>query len=151
MQSPDCSKDADGDDITLNHLIGEGDWEQAWEKAGGIPKEVLDQIKNAAEKAFLILPSKEPIQPYISLKQSVSESFIDFVDRVCAAVENRVEDHSMQEQLILEVVSSNTNNACQKIIMLLPSTPPPTLDLLIEECTKKAMITEQDFTKKSVV
>lgn len=151
LQVPECPTDGDEDEITLDHLIGEGNWEQVRKKAGGIPKTVLDQIKEITEKAFQIMPSKEPIQPYISLKQSFAESFIDFVDRVHAAVKKRVDDLNVQKQLVLEVVSSNTNEACQKVILALPSTPPPTLDLLIEECMKKAMVGVEDLPRRPAV
>lgn len=94
------------------------------------------------------MPSKEPIQSYISIKQHFSEAFIDFVDWIWAAVEKRVENFDIQDQLILEIVSSNTNEACRKVILSLPPTPTPTLDQLIEECAKKAMITVEDTSRK---
>ncbi|XP_077641340.1 uncharacterized protein LOC144246713 [Lonchura striata] len=94
------------------------------------------------------MPSKDPIVSYTALKQSVSEPFMDFVDRVRASVEKRVQNPELQDQLILELVTTNANEACQRVILSLPSSPPPTLDQLIEECTRKAMLMTEDSVIK---
>ncbi|XP_072778439.1 uncharacterized protein [Taeniopygia guttata] len=76
--------------------------------------------------------------------QSVAEPFMDFVDRVRASVEKRVQNPELQDQLTLEIATTNANEACQRVILALPASPPPTLDQLIEECTRKATLMTED-------
>ncbi|XP_077645903.1 uncharacterized protein LOC144247957 [Lonchura striata] len=73
---------------------------------------------------------------------------MDFVDRVRASVEKRVQNPELQDQLILELVTTNANEVCQRVILALPSSPPPTLDQLIKECTRKAMLMTEDSVIK---
>ncbi|XP_053839742.1 pseudouridylate synthase TRUB1 isoform X1 [Vidua macroura] len=134
--------------ITLDHLIGEGDWSEARLQARGIPSAVLDMSRGAAERAFLAMPSKEPMLPYTEIKQSVAEPFIDFVERVRAAVESRVEVPEVQDELILEIAFMNANEVCKRIILALPASPRPTLGQIIEECTKKAHLVTEEILKK---
>nr|XP_041570811.1 uncharacterized protein LOC116808529 [Taeniopygia guttata] len=75
---------------------------------------------------------------------SVAEPFMDFVDRVRASVEKRVQNPELQDQLTLEIATTNANEACQRVILALPASPPPTLDQLIEECTRKATLMTED-------
>ncbi|RMC19844.1 hypothetical protein DUI87_03409 [Hirundo rustica rustica] len=49
------------------------------------------------------------------------------------------DDHGMAQ--------SNANDVCKRIILGLPVSPPPILDLLIETCTKRAIM-DQDEQKK---
>nr|XP_021381194.1 endogenous retrovirus group K member 5 Gag polyprotein-like [Lonchura striata domestica] len=148
LQSPTYSTDIEDEEITLEHLVGEGDWSQAEKQAAGIPRAVLDLSRDAAERAFFNMPSKEPVVSYIVLKQSVTEPFMDFVDRVRASVEKRVQNPEIQDQLTLEIVTTNANEACQRVILALPASPPPTLDQLIEECTRKATLMTEDLVIK---
>nr|XP_041567362.1 uncharacterized protein LOC121468200 [Taeniopygia guttata] len=76
--------------------------------------------------------------------QSVAEPFMDFVDRVRASVEKRVQNPELQDQLTLEIATTNANEACQRVILALPASPPPTLNQLIEECTRKATLMTED-------
>ncbi|XP_072778395.1 serine/threonine-protein kinase PAK 3-like [Taeniopygia guttata] len=68
--------------------------------------------------------------------------------RVRAAVEKRVEGQELQDQLILEIVTTNANEDCRWIILALPVSPPPTPDQLLEECTRKATLMAGDVVKK---
>ncbi|XP_072775942.1 uncharacterized protein [Taeniopygia guttata] len=144
----ECPQYIEDEEIALEHLVGEDDWGQAEKQAAGIPRPVLDPSKDAAECAFFNMPSKEPVISYTALKQSVAEPFMDFVDRVRASVEKRVQNPEIQDQLTLEIVPTNANEACQRVIMALPASPPPTLDQLIEECTRKATLMTEDSVIK---
>ncbi|XP_053823596.1 uncharacterized protein LOC128801605 isoform X2 [Vidua chalybeata] len=65
-------------------------------------------------------------------QQSVSEPFMDFVDRVRDTVEKKVEGQEARDEITFEIVTTNANEACRRVIMGLPASPPPTLDQLIE-------------------
>lgn len=47
-----------------------------------ISQPVLEHVKRAAKKAFILMPTKEPQQSYVNIKQSPFEAFIDFVERL---------------------------------------------------------------------
>ncbi|RMC21302.1 hypothetical protein DUI87_02163 [Hirundo rustica rustica] len=57
------------------------------------------------------------------------------------------EDLELQQKMILEVMQTNANDVCKRIILGLPVDPPPTLDHLIETCTKRAIIDPKDQQK----
>ncbi|TRZ08355.1 hypothetical protein HGM15179_018751 [Zosterops borbonicus] len=93
------------------------------------------------------MPTKDPRQSYITIKQSPSESFLEFIDRLHAVVENQTEDQELQQKMIMEVAQNNANDVCKRIILGLPVSPPPTLDLLIETCTKQAILDPDEQQK----
>ncbi|TRZ06996.1 hypothetical protein HGM15179_020112 [Zosterops borbonicus] len=96
-------------------------------------------MKEAAKKAFQIMPTKDAGQSYIAIKQSPSEPFLDFIDRLCAVVDSQIKDLKLQQKMILEVVQTNANEVCKRIILGPPVDPPPTLDLLIETYSRKTL------------
>ncbi|XP_053824704.1 uncharacterized protein LOC128802404 isoform X1 [Vidua chalybeata] len=76
------------------------------------------------------------------------EPFMDFIDQVRDTVKKTVEGQELQDQLMLEIVTTNANEASRRVIMALPASPPPTFDQLIEECTRKAILMAEDLVKK---
>ncbi|RMC21100.1 hypothetical protein DUI87_01957 [Hirundo rustica rustica] len=95
------------------------------------------------------MPTKDPRQSYITIKQSPSEPFLEFIDRLRGVVENQTEDQELQQRLILEVAQSNASDVCKRIILGLPVSSPPTLDLLIETCTKQVIMDPDEQWKWS--
>lgn len=73
LQSPKCAIDASNDNITFNHKCGKGDWAKA--QTRDIPYPVLERVKVAAEKTFYIMPTEDPGQSYINIKQVPEEPF----------------------------------------------------------------------------
>ncbi|XP_015475791.1 endogenous retrovirus group K member 113 Gag polyprotein-like [Parus major] len=138
LHSEDTAVDADGNPLTLDHLCGEGNWAKPEEQARGIPRSVLVKIAEAAEKAFNAMPEEEPQASFLSIKQFPSEPFVKFVDRLQVQVERQIERPELQENLLLEVAKNNANEVCRHIILGLPLHPPPTLEMIIEACTRKA-------------
>lgn len=49
------ASNADGNPVTIRHLVGEGDWELARKQAEKIPKAILDSVKEMVEKVFQML------------------------------------------------------------------------------------------------
>ncbi|TRZ07728.1 hypothetical protein HGM15179_019379 [Zosterops borbonicus] len=93
------------------------------------------------------MPTKDPRQSYISIKQSPSEPFLDFINRLRAEVGSQIEDQDLQQKMILEVAQSNANEVYKRIILGIPVDPPPTLDLLSETCMKRAIMDPADQRK----
>lgn len=65
----ETANDKDDKPLCIGHLAGEGEWEQPTTQAEKIPKAVLEIIKEEAEKAFNLLPTKDPLPSLVSLKQ----------------------------------------------------------------------------------
>lgn len=138
IKDPDCAFDTQGGSITLDHLCGEGAWAQAGKQAGLIPQSVLERIKGAAEKAFRTMA---PQPTSVSIKQSPSEPFLDFVDRLHAAVEKWVANEEIHEDIVFAMAQGNANEACKRVILRLSlQKPRPTLGMIIEACTWQALI-----------
>ncbi|XP_058701334.1 endogenous retrovirus group K member 113 Gag polyprotein-like [Poecile atricapillus] len=141
LHSNETADDADGVPLTLEHLCGEGDWDKPEEQARVLPRTVIKKIMETAEKVFYTLPEEGPQVNLMSIYQLPDEPFNKFVDRLQKQVERQVEKAELQEQLVLEVAKANANELCRQIIFSLPLYPTPTLDTLIEACTKKAPMT----------
>ncbi|RMC21240.1 hypothetical protein DUI87_02099 [Hirundo rustica rustica] len=137
QQTPDA-QDSDDNNITHDHLCGEGDLSSANEQIRLLSKSVLDKICNAAEKTFYQIPSPEIKTSYVNIKQFPSENFLQFVDRLRSQVERQVQDPVVQAELIKEMAQRNGNGTCRRIILSLPLDPLPSLAQMIEACTKRA-------------
>ncbi|RMB88579.1 hypothetical protein DUI87_35080 [Hirundo rustica rustica] len=136
QQTPDA-QDSDDNDITNDHLCGEGDLSSANEQIRLLSKSVLDKICNAAEKTFYQIPSPEIKTSYVNTKQFPSENFLQFVDRLRSQVERQVQDPVVQAELIKEMAQRNGNGTCRRIILSriilsLPLDPSPSLAQMIE-------------------
>lgn len=87
--------------LTMDHLWGEGDFEKAQDQADTIPAEVLKDIKEAAHKALLSLPTPGvPSSNFVSVKQVPGKNFFDFFKRLRAAVGWQVENEATQKDII---------------------------------------------------
>lgn len=139
-QNPQCAVDMHNQAITFNHFCGEGEWAEASKQAEGIPMLVLEEIEQAAEKAFITLPCADPTLSFVSIKRAPSKSFVGFMECLCTAVESQVENRIAQSDVITAVTQTNANEDCWKIIQSLPLDPLPTLDLMVEACMKCANV-----------
>ncbi|RMC20465.1 hypothetical protein DUI87_01315 [Hirundo rustica rustica] len=138
IQQTTDAQDSDHNDITHDHLCGEGDLSSANEQIRLLSKSVLDKICNAAENTFYQIPSPEIKTSYVNIKQFPSENFLQFVDRLRSQVERQVQDPVVQAELIKEMAQRNANETCRRIILSLPLDPSPSLAQMIEACTRRA-------------
>ncbi|RMC21078.1 hypothetical protein DUI87_01935 [Hirundo rustica rustica] len=92
IQQTTDAQDSDYNDITHDHLCGEGDLSSANEQIRLLSKSVLDKICNAAEKTFYQISSPEIKTSYVNIKQISSENFLQFLDRLRSQVERQVQD-----------------------------------------------------------
>ncbi|RMC18997.1 hypothetical protein DUI87_03596 [Hirundo rustica rustica] len=74
-------------------------------------------------------------------------NYPNFINSLHAVVESQIKYQDLQQKMILEAVQSNANDVCKRIILGLPVDPPPTLDLLIETCMKRAIMDPGDQRK----
>ncbi|XP_068036427.1 endogenous retrovirus group K member 7 Gag polyprotein [Anomalospiza imberbis] len=134
---PKTAKDVNGLPITIEHLSGEGQWSLAPVQAATIPVEVLERVKEAAEKAFFTLQLDGPLEPYSKIKQLPSEPFSKFVERLTRAIEVQVRKENAREEVLEEMALANANEQCRTAILSLPLDPPPTLNDMLLVCSRK--------------
>lgn len=137
-QTPQGAKDLENNNITYEHLCGEGEWDKPEDQARVLSKFILDKVSKAAYKAFNHLPTVEPTGSFLDVKQSPSESFLQFVDQLRAQVERQVRDPKTQMEIVKEMAQRNANEVCTLVLLGLPLNPPPTLAEMIEACARKA-------------
>ncbi|KAF4803474.1 hypothetical protein TURU_015369 [Turdus rufiventris] len=128
QQNSHDAKDSDGNDITYEHLCGEGDWHSPQKQTRALSKSVLDKICNVAEKAFNQLPTVEVKDGYVNIKQFASKNFLQFVDHLHVQVERQVQDPVVQAELIKEVWQPC---GCFRIVTTKGSTVPRSTDRAI--------------------
>ncbi|TRZ05678.1 hypothetical protein HGM15179_018537 [Zosterops borbonicus] len=80
LEDPTAATDNAGNPITLNHLLGEGDWKAATDQATNIPPNVLEFVANQACKAFLKMQPYGPSQCYLEIFQEPQEPYVKFVE-----------------------------------------------------------------------
>lgn len=121
--------------ITMDHLLGEGNFKKPQDQVLIIPPEVLEDIKGMAERALLCLPSRTaPSVEYIVIKQGAEENFIDFIDRLLQAMSKKVDDPETQKELLRSLAWVNANESCKRVLEALPPHPEPTIELMLETC-----------------
>lgn len=102
--------------------------EKPQDQAANIPEEILNDIKNAAKRALLCLPSPTaPSEGYAVIMQRPEENFDDFVDRLKEAMGKQVEDPKMQKELLRSLAKENANAECKRVLKALPPDPKPTI------------------------
>ena len=138
QQNPDSAKDEDNNEITRQHLTGDGEYECPEKQTRLLTKFVLDKIFLVAEKAFNQLSTVEVKGGHVNIEQFPSENFLQLLDRLRTQVERQVPDPKIQAELIKEIAQKNANELCLRVILSLPLEPPPSLAQMIEACTRKA-------------
>ncbi|XP_054373761.1 uncharacterized protein LOC118701556 isoform X1 [Molothrus ater] len=136
-QTPQGAKDLENNNITYELLCGKGEWPKPEDKAWVLSKFILDKISKAADKAFNQLPTAEASGSFLDIKQSPSESFLQFIDRLRAQVERRVRDPKTKMEIVKEMAQRNANEVCSRVLLGLPLNPPPTLAEMMEACARK--------------
>ncbi|TRZ19197.1 hypothetical protein HGM15179_007870 [Zosterops borbonicus] len=129
LKDPKTAKDGNGDELTLDHLSGEGDWALAPTQAAGIPALVLEEVKDAAERAFL---GMQPLPPYSGIFQGPTEPYLQFVEKLIRAIDQQVRKKQAREEVLEHVAFANANERCRAAILTLPHKPPPTLQDMLQ-------------------
>ncbi|RMB92887.1 hypothetical protein DUI87_30781 [Hirundo rustica rustica] len=87
--------------LTVAQLAGDPPLDNPARQARFFPREVLTDTKNAARKAMAQIPPTGVTESsYTDVKQSPSESFTSFVDRLIQAVDRQVNDEGVKPHLI---------------------------------------------------
>ncbi|XP_054372133.1 uncharacterized protein LOC129046810 [Molothrus ater] len=138
--SPNSRTSVDGEVISIDHMLGTGNWSDGAAQVRAIPVEVLQQTARAAEKAFLGLRAAAPQVPYAKVLQGAEEPFLEFVERLRKSINYQVEGEHLQAELLKEMAFLNANSACKDAINSLPLEPAPTLRDMLLVCGKKVLV-----------
>ncbi|XP_014118271.1 PREDICTED: uncharacterized protein LOC106628956 [Pseudopodoces humilis] len=131
------AKDANKPNLTLEQLAGEGDFQKPRDQARDLPEAALHDITNAAKTSLFVTPDdKVPTQSFTNIKQGASESFIKFVDKLKLAIEKQIEGSQAPKELLAKMAMVNANSECKAVLRALPLDPEPTIDQMVEACTK---------------
>ncbi|TRZ08544.1 hypothetical protein HGM15179_018557 [Zosterops borbonicus] len=136
LETPDTAVDNEGNLITIKHLMGEGNWETPQKQAASLPREVLHMVSRIAEKAFVTMRPSGPLQSYLDVFQGTNEHYLQFVERLTAAVENQEEDEVARGRLLQSLAFKHANQVCKQAILTLPREPKPTLQDFIKVVTE---------------
>ncbi|TRZ07875.1 hypothetical protein HGM15179_019233 [Zosterops borbonicus] len=68
--------------------------------------------------------------------QGADETFIKFIDRLKDTIDKKVECPKAREELLNKLAVSNANAECKRIIRALPLEPEPTIQQMVEACTR---------------
>ncbi|XP_014109964.1 PREDICTED: endogenous retrovirus group K member 18 Pol protein-like [Pseudopodoces humilis] len=137
-QSNQNAHDTENNEITLEHLCGEGNWINPANQVRVLTKFVADKVCDVAENIFNQLPTADIQVSYVSINQFPCESFLQFVDRLRLQIQRQVKEPVAQTELLKEMAQRNANEACRRVILSLPINPPPTIADMIEACAQKA-------------
>ncbi|TRZ05724.1 hypothetical protein HGM15179_021383, partial [Zosterops borbonicus] len=136
LANPDTAEDIHGDKITMLHLMGEGDWETPAKQASDIPRPVLEKVTSLAEKAFLDMRPSGPLQYYLDIFQGPSEHYLQFVEKLTAAVEQQVDEDIARKSVVRLLAFTHVNDVCKRAMLNLPKKPKPTLQDYIQVVTE---------------
>lgn len=128
--------DNDGNIITLQHVMGEGDWETPNKQAAGLPRPLLAEVAKLGIKAFNNMQPSGPVESYLDVFQGPQESFLQFIERLTVAVERQEEDELAREKLVTSLAFKHANQLCKQAMLTLPRNPRPTLRDYIEVVTE---------------
>ncbi|XP_054243074.1 endogenous retrovirus group K member 113 Gag polyprotein-like [Indicator indicator] len=75
-----------------------------------------------------------PCPCYTVIKQGPREPFLQFVEKISAAIEKQVDDEGLRQILCRQLAKDNANEDCQKIIDALPGEP--SIADMVTACSK---------------
>ncbi|XP_058664046.1 endogenous retrovirus group K member 8 Gag polyprotein-like [Ammospiza nelsoni] len=76
-----------------------------------------------------------PKQKYVTIQQGTREPFLQFAEKLAAAIEKQVDDETLRDKLCVLLAKENANPDCRKIIDTLPGEP--TLSEMVTACSKR--------------
>lgn len=121
--------------LTLDHLVGEGEWLKGQQQAATIPSEVLKDTKDKAKMAFIeLLVAGVPAQQWATMRQMPGENISQFAKRLQVTLEKEMPNMEARNDALISILRTNTIPACRQAIMSLPRRSKPTLGDILEVC-----------------
>ncbi|XP_014114834.1 PREDICTED: endogenous retrovirus group K member 18 Pol protein-like [Pseudopodoces humilis] len=143
------ARDANRPNFTLEQLAGEGDFQKPRDQARDLPEAALQDIANAAKISLFTTPDdKVPTHCFTNIKQGATESFIKYIDKLKVAIEKQIETPQAQKELLVKIAMANANQECRAVLQALPLDPEPTIDQMVEACTKHSSASNPPYYLK---
>nr|XP_054506978.1 endogenous retrovirus group K member 5 Gag polyprotein-like [Agelaius phoeniceus]XP_054506979.1 endogenous retrovirus group K member 5 Gag polyprotein-like [Agelaius phoeniceus] len=121
--------------LTESQLAGDPPDDSPVEQAARLPRQVLNDIKEAAHKEILqIAPAGVPDVPFSCVRQGPTEPFSSFIDRLSQAVDRQVTIDEAKRPLMESLAFGNANQDCQRVISAMPGWP--SLAEMVEACSR---------------
>ncbi|XP_074894910.1 uncharacterized protein LOC142035984 [Buteo buteo] len=115
-------------------LLGEGQYSSPQLQATWPPM-ALEQAQNIGLMAMKrTMDMAAPKQKYATICQGPTEPFLQFVEKISAALEKQVEDEVLRQILCKQLARDNADEDCQKIIQALPGDP--SVPDMVAACSK---------------
>lgn len=89
-----------------------------------------------------------PHKSFSDIRQGIDETFIKFIERLRDTIDKQIDCHGARDELLSKLAASNSNAECKKIIRALPLDPEPTIQQMVEACTR---LTTMENTEALVV
>ncbi|KAM7065460.1 endogenous retrovirus group K member 5 Gag polyprotein-like [Acridotheres tristis] len=122
--------------LTIAHLAGDAPHDRPEDQAAGLPPAVINDIKNAAQKAILqIQPEGSPEGIFTEIRQGTLEPYTSFIDRLTQAIKRQYSNDVAYPHVLQTLAFKNANEECKQVIRALPHKQ-PTLPQMIEACCK---------------
>ncbi|KAM9590809.1 endogenous retrovirus group K member 5 Gag polyprotein-like [Morphnus guianensis] len=115
-------------------LLGEGQFSNPQLQATW-PPIVLEQAQQVGIMALKrTMELAAPKQKYTAIHQGPKEPFLQFVEKISAALDKQVEDEGLRQMLCKQLAKDNANEDCEKIIQALPGDP--SIPDMVAACSK---------------
>ncbi|KAL2310262.1 hypothetical protein Nmel_006512, partial [Mimus melanotis] len=127
------------DALMGRHRFSSPDMQATWDPL------ILEQCQKIGLAAMLkTTEAAAPKQRYVKITQGPREPFLQFVEKIAAALEKQVEDDNLRQLLCKQLAKDNDNVDCLKIIQALPGDP--SLMDMIQACAKMGTIDHEIAT-----
>ncbi|XP_064568381.1 endogenous retrovirus group K member 7 Gag polyprotein-like [Zonotrichia leucophrys gambelii] len=120
--------------VGVDALLGSGPFANPDLQARWDPS-ILAQAQQIGMNALTkTMEMAAPKQKYVTIQQGTREPFLQFAEKLAAAIEKQVDDETLREKLCVQLAKENANPDCRKIIDTLPGEP--TLSEMVTACSK---------------
>ncbi|PKU36557.1 hypothetical protein llap_13136 [Limosa lapponica baueri] len=147
----DQGANSPGLSMTIDHLMGTGDYKPPYRQDREIPRPVLDDVKYMAYRAFLEVPELgKPQKSFTEIKQGTKETYMGFIDRLQENLDKQVPNEQARNIILLKLAVENAKTDCQCVLCPLQN---PNLIQMIEACNRigTKVMTKPEWKNKTVV
>ena len=138
------SKDTKRQNVIIEQLAGESNFQKPTDQAQLLPEATLQDIAIAAKTILLLTRDNSiPTQNFANIKQGVKETFLEFVDRLKLALKKQIESIEGHKEVLNKIAMVNANQKCRAILRSLPLDSEPTIEQMVETCTRHTPLKTQ--------
>ncbi|KAF4803531.1 hypothetical protein TURU_015347 [Turdus rufiventris] len=145
LHPQDDPRYAVGSDVLMGqHGFSSPDLQDTWDPL------VLEQCQKIGFAATVkTIEAAAPRPKYVKITQGPREPFLQFVEKIAAALEKQVEDDTPRQLLCKQLARDNANVDCFKIIQSLPGDP--SLTHMVQACANVGTIDHETSTLAAAI